>query len=157
MEKAWITLTTIVSGILTCYSDLNLALYLFIISTSLDTLTSIHANAINKNLNFNVLKKYFWNEIKSSELRKWMKKVFWEYGVYLIIAFSIDKYVLKNITLLHIENRELKLPVLTIYLFSFIELWSVGENIKRSGGVNVFEKIIHFIPEKYQRIFKNQD
>lgn len=93
-------------------------------------------------------------EINSFGLRKWMKKIFWEYGIYLIIAFAIDKYVLKDIILVQIDNRSLKLPVLAVYLFSFIELWSVGENIKRSGGINIFEKLIHCIPEKFQRFFK---
>lgn len=155
MEKAWITLTSFLAGLLAYYTDLNLALWFFCISTSFDTLTSIHAGAIAKNLSFNPLKKHFWIHISSTQLRNWMKKIFWEYGIYLMIAFAVDKYVLKSIILFDAFERQLTLPVLAIYLFSFIELWSVGENIERAGGINIFKKVLQFIPEKYQQIFKS--
>lgn len=156
MEKTGITISTFISGILTYYTDLSLALWFFLISTLLDTLTSINAQAFSKGLKFNPFKKYFWMQITSSGLRNWMKKVFWEYGIYLIIAFAIDKYVFKNIILFDIFDRKMTLPVVAVYLFSFIELWSVGENIERSGGINIFKRILHFIPEKYLQIFKSK-
>lgn len=155
MEKIWIFISTLVSGLLACYTDLIPALVIFIISTCLDTATSIHAQAMLKGLVFNPFKKYFWNEISSTGLRNWMKKVFWEYGVYLIISFVIDQCVLKNITLFSTFDRELTLPVLAIYLFAFIETWSIGENIERAGGINIFKKILHLIPDKYQKLFKS--
>lgn len=155
MEKIWLFIASIVSGLLACYTDLVPALFFFVISTCLDTATSIHAQALGKGLKFNPLKNYFWNQISSAGLRNWMKKVFWEYGVYLIISFVIDQCVLKNIILFNAEGRELTLPVLAIYLFAFIETWSIGENIERAGGVNIFKKILHLIPDKYQKIFKS--
>lgn len=154
MKKLWLTITGFLSGVLAYYTDLNLALWLFGISTVLDTLTSINAQAYAAGLKFNPFKKYFWAQISSTGLRKWMKKVFWEYGIYLIIAFAIDKYVLKNMILFDMLNRKLTLPVIAIYLFSFIEIWSIGENIERAGGINIFKRVLHFIPEKYQKIFK---
>lgn len=156
LEKIWITIVTLLSGILSYYSDLNSALWLFFICTSLDTFTAINAHALSKGLLFNPFKKYFWLQITSSGLRNWMRKVFWEYGIYLIIAFAIDKYVLKNIIVFDFFNRKMTLPVVTIYLFSFIELWSIGENIERSGGTNIFKKLLHLIPEKYQKIIKSE-
>lgn len=155
LYKIWTTVCTFFSSLLAFYTDLDLALSFFLLCTTLDTLTAIHAQAIIKGLKFNPLKKYFWGQIKSSSLRNWMKKVFWEYGLYLVIAFAIDKYVFKNFILLDILQRELTLPVLAVYLFSFIELWSIGENIEGAGGINIFKKILHFIPEKYQKIFNS--
>ncbi len=49
-------------------------------------------------------------------------------------------------------NRQLTLPVLAVYLFSFIEIWSIGENMERAGGINIFKRLMHLIPEKYRKI-----
>ena len=155
MEKIWIVTSTLISGVLTYYTVLNLALWFFLITTFLDTLTSINAQALSKGLKFNPFKKHFWMQITSSGMRNWIKKVFWEYGIYLIIAFAIDKCVFKNIILFDFFDRRITLPVIAIYLFSFIELWSVGENIERSGGINIFKRILHLIPEKHLQIFKS--
>jgi len=155
MYKAWTAASAFISGILACYTDLNLALFFFCFCTVLDTITSIHAQATLKGLQFNPLKKYFWTQIKSYGLRMSLQKIFWEYGTYLLIAFAIDKYVLKNNFIFEIYYRQLTLPVIAVYLFAFIELWSVGENIEKAGGINIFKKILHFIPDKYQRIFKS--
>ena len=152
MERIWIGLCSLISGALACYTGLNHALWLFVISTTLDTLTSIHAQAVANGLTFNPFKMYFWNQISSNGLRCWMKKVFWEYGVYLVIAFAIDKYVFKNMVVFDVLDNKLTLPVLAVYLFAFIELWSIGENIERAGGVNIFKRLLHLIPEKYRRL-----
>ncbi|MUV02102.1 hypothetical protein GN157_00120 [Flavobacterium rakeshii] len=154
MEKIWIALSTIIAGVLSCYTDLNLALILFAIATTLDTATAIHAQATIKGLRFNPVKGYFWKEISSTGLRNWMKKMLWEYGIYLIMAFAIDQCVLKNMILFKVLGRELTLPVLAVYLFAFIEMWSIGENIERAGGINIFKRILSFIPEKYQKLLK---
>lgn len=153
-KKLYLSAASLMSGALAYYTDLNLALWLFFIATTLDTLTAINAQAVAKGYSFNPFKKYFWAQITSTGLRNWMKKVFWEYGIYLIIAFAINKYVLKNMILFDMFDRRLTLPVLALYLFSFIEIWSIGENLERAGGVNIFKKVLHFLPEKYQKIFK---
>lgn len=154
VEKLYLTLGTLATGILTYYTDLQLAVLTFGVLTTLDTLTAIHANARSKGLKMNIFKKYFWKEITSSGLRNWTRKVFAEYGVYLIIAFVLDQWVLKHMVVLNVFERELTLPVAAIYLFSFIEMWSIGENIERAGGINIFKKILHLLPEKLQQIFK---
>ena len=152
MERIWIGLCSFASGVLAYYTGLNHALWLFAISTTLDTLTSIHAQTVAGGLKFNPFKKYFWKQISSNGLRCWMKKIFWEYGIYLVIAFAIDKYVFKNMIVFDVLDNQLTLPVLAVYLFAFIEMWSIGDNIERAGGVNLFKRILHFIPEKYRRL-----
>lgn len=156
IEKAYLWLTSFISGVLAYYTDLHLAVYFFLGATTLDTITSIHAKSVAKGLKFNPFKLYFWKEITSGGLRDWAKKVFLEYGIYLIIAFMIDEWVLKRMVLFEFFGRKLTLPVIALYLFSFIEVWSIGENIEEAGGNNLFKKILHFLPEKYQQIFKKE-
>ncbi|HEX8576990.1 MAG TPA: hypothetical protein VF677_11915 [Flavobacterium sp.] len=156
-EKFYLWLVSFVSGVLAYYTDLHLAFYIFLGATTLDTITSIHVDAVKKGLKFNPFRGYFWKQITSGGLREWAKKVFLEYGIYLIIAFMINEWVLKRMVLFEVFDRKLTLPVIALYLFSFIEIWSIGENIEKAGGTNLFKKILHFLPDKYQQIFKNEN
>lgn len=156
IEKFYLWLVSFMSGVLAYYTDLHLAFYIFLGATTLDTITSIHAASIKKGLKFNPFKAYFWKEITSGGLRDWSKKVFLEYGIYLIIAFMINEWVLKRMVLFEVFDRKLTLPVIALYLFSFIEIWSIGENIEKAGGTNLFKKVLHFLPDKYQKIFKDE-
>lgn len=155
-EKLYLFIGTLLSGVLACHTDLLLALCAFAVITTLDTLTAIHASAFQRGVEFAPLKLYFWKQITSAGLRAWTKKVFAEYGVYLIIAFVISEWILKNIPVLEIFERRLTLPVMAVYLFCLIEMWSVGENIEKAGGVNLFKRILHLLPEKIQQLFKKQ-
>lgn len=157
IEKFYFWLVSFVSGVLAYYTDLHLAFYIFLGATTLDTFTSINSASVKKGLKFNPFKKYFWKEITSGGLRDWSKKVFLEYGIYLIIAFMINEWVLKRMVLFEVFDRKLTLPVIALYLFSFIEIWSIGENIEEAGGTNLFKKILQFLPEKYQQIFKKEE
>ena len=142
----------IVSYFLSNYDRIEYALGCFAILTMLDTTTKINAVAKAKKLKFNPFKKYFWLEIKSGGFRKMANKIFMEYGVYLIIAFVIDSLVFSKTTTFNIVGSDLKLPVIAVYYFSFIEAWSIGENIEEAGGINWLKRILHFLPEKIQKI-----
>jgi hypothetical protein len=122
----------------------------------LDTITRINANAVAKKLKFNPFKAYFWREIKSDGFREMSNKVFGQYGVYLCISFVLDQYVFTDL-IINIYGEDLTLPVISLYLFSFIELWSIGENIDEAGGINLFKRVIHFLPEKVQKIVLPED
>jgi hypothetical protein len=154
IEKFYIWLMTVVSGFLAYYTDLHLALAFFFCATTLDTASAIDVAARAKGLKFNPFKKYFWKEISSTGLRTWCEKVFWQYGRYLFIAFILNEWVLKNMIIFDYFNRKLTLPVVAVYLFGFIELWSIGENIEKSGGINIFKRLLQFLPENVQQIFK---
>jgi hypothetical protein len=153
IHEVYLTICLAISSFLAFYTDIKSAFFAFVILTILDTVTRINANAKNKGLKFNPFKRYFWAEIQSGELRIMLQKVVMEYGIYLIIAFVIDVLIFKNSVLFEIYNRKMTLPVISLYVFSGIELWSIGENIADAGGVNIFKRIIHFLPEKYQKIF----
>jgi hypothetical protein len=151
--ETYLAISLTLSSFLAFYTDIKTALLAFAIFTILDTITRIDADAKNKGLKFNPFKAYFWAEIKSDEIRNMLRKVFMEYGVYLLIAFVIDALIFKHSVLFEIYDRKMTLPVIALYVFSGIELWSIGENIADAGGVNIFKRIIHFLPEKYQKIF----
>ena len=146
---------TFISTVLTYHTSLRTALYAFLIITVLDTITRIHADATKEGLKFNPFKRYFYGQIKSEGLRNMMSKIFLQYGVYLIIAFTIDYYILDKAVLLNYNDKGLTLPIISLYIFSGIEIWSIGENIEESGGVNLIKRLLHFLPEKIQKIFKD--
>lgn len=142
----------IFSYFLSNYARIDYAFYCFLIITSLDTVTRINAEAAAKKLKFNPFKGYFWAEIKSEGLRDMFKKVFTEYGVYLIISFVIDRLVFAGTITFNVYGSDIKLPVIALYFFSFVEVWSIGENIEESGGINLVKRVLHFLPEKLQKI-----
>jgi hypothetical protein len=153
LYETYLAISLTLSSFLAFYTDIKTAALAFVIFTVLDTITRINANAKNKGLKFNPFKAYFWAEIQSGELRKMLQKVVMEYGIYLIIAFVIDALIFKHTVLFEVYDRKMTLPVIALHVFSGIELWSIGENIADAGGENIFKRIIHFLPEKYQKIF----
>jgi hypothetical protein len=157
LHDIYVWLSAFISGILAYYTDLHYALYFFLGTTVLDTISAIDAQARSKGLKFDPTKKYFWLQIKSSGIRDWMRKVFWEYGRYCLIAIMLNEWVLKNMIVLEAFDRKLTLPVVAVYLFGFIELWSIGENMEKAGGVNLFKRVLHFLPDNIQKIVKNDD
>jgi hypothetical protein len=154
--EIYMAIAATISAFLTAYYKIDMAFFCFILITSLDTITRVHADAIKKNLVFNPFKAYFWREFKSDKFREMLNKVFLEYGVYLVIAFILDTLVFDKL-LLNIYGQRLTLPVIALYLFSFIELWSIGENIDEAGGVNIFKRIVHLLPEKVQEIINPKE
>lgn len=154
IKKGYIWFTTFISSVLAYYTDLHIALYFFIGATILDTITAIDAQAKAEGMVFRPWKKYFWLQIKSRGLRDWCEKIFWKYGRWLIMAFMLNEWVLKNMVIFDMFNRKLTLPVVAVYLFGFIECWSIGENIEKTGDRNIIKMIFHFLPEKFQKIFK---
>lgn len=134
--KLYVFVTGAIALFISGYSDFISTLYGFLIITTLDTLTSIHAGAKEKGLKFNPLKWYFWREIKSGLLREWAKKVFVEYFVYVIIAFVLEVFVIQARLNIQVVNWTLDLPTSCLWIFMAIELWSIGENIEDAGGVN---------------------
>jgi hypothetical protein len=151
-KELYLGICLAISSFLSHYTDIKIALYAFVIISVLDTITRIHADATKKGLKFNPFKGYFWNEIKSGGVREMLRKVFMEYGIYLIIAFVIDVLVFKQEVTFEIHNRQMTLPVIALDLFSAIELWSIGENIEDAGGVNIFKRITQYLPEKFQKV-----
>lgn len=149
--EIYLSFATVISSFITEYHKVDMAFFCFILITCLDTLTRVHADAVKKGLVFNPFRFYFWKEFKSGRFRDMLHKIFYEYGVYLIIAFILDRLVFEHI-LINIYGKKLTLPVIALYIFSFIELWSVGENIDEAGGINIFKRVISFLPQKIQDI-----
>lgn len=154
-QKSYIFLTTTISGILSYHTELQSSLTIFSIVILLDSITRIHADAKKKKLKFNPFQLYFWKEIKSKGLRKMCEKLFLEYGVYLLIAFAVDKYILEQMILFEFNSKHLTLPILALWIFSFIEIWSIAENVEDAGGRNIFKLAHELLPEKMQSILTN--
>lgn len=154
IDKLYLIITSFISTLLAYHTSLPTAIYAFLIVTVLDTVTRIHADAEKQGLKFNPFKAYFYSQIKSEGLRGMMNKIFAQYGIYLIIAFTIDYYILDKSVLLNYNDKGLTLPIISLYIFSGIEIWSIGENIEDFGGINLIKKIIHLLPERIQKIFK---
>lgn len=153
-QKIYIFISSTISGILSYHVELEDSLTIFSIVIILDSITRIHANAKKKGLKFNPFALYFWKEIKSKGLREMCEKVFLEYGVYLLIAFAVDKYILEQMVIFEFNSKHLTLPILAIWIFSFIEIWSVAENVEDAGGKNIFKLINELLPEKLQSLIE---
>lgn len=130
--SAYLAITIMFSG----YTTFPQTLLAFALITSLDTITSINLGAYKKKLKFNPLKAYFWKEIKSGLIRVWMKKVFKEYFIYLIIAFILDILILEKQLYFDFMYFRLNLPIIVLWWAIGIELWSIGENIEGTGKKN---------------------
>lgn len=157
LQKFYITISSTLSGFLTYHANLKESLFVLAIVLVLDTITRIHANAKKKGLSFNPFKMYFWKEIESKGFRKMCEKIFLEYGIYIIIAFTLNKYVFNNEVLINFNDKGLTLPVLSIWVFSFIEIWSIAENIEDAGGKNIFKVVKELLPQKIQTLIDNLD
>jgi hypothetical protein len=157
INKYYLIIITFISTLLSCHTNLKTALAAFTIITLLDTLTRINAQAKKQGLKFNPFRLYFYRQIQSKGLRDMCEKIFTRYGVWLIISFVIDYYILDRMILVDFNDKGLTLPVIALYLFCGIEVWSIGENIEDAGGVNIIKKILHLLPEKIQKIFKEND
>ena len=153
-QKIYIFISSTISGILSYHVELEYSLTIFSVVVILDSITRIHANAKKKGLKFNPFALYFWKEIKSKGLREMCEKVFLEYGVYLLIAFAVDKYILEQMVIFEFNSKHLTLPILAIWIFSFIEIWSVAENVEDAGGKNIFKLINELLPEKLQSLIE---
>jgi hypothetical protein len=156
INKLYLIVTTIISTILSYYTGIHTALLAFAVITLLDTLTRINADSQKAGLEFNPFKLYFWRQIKSKGLRDMLRKIFTEYGVYLIIAFVLDRWILDGMILFNFNDKGLTLPVISLYLFCGIEIWSIGENIEEAGGTNLIKKVLHLLPEKVRNIFDKE-
>ena len=157
IKNTYLMLAYIASLILTYLTDLHTAILAFLLITIIDTITSIDASAKQKGLKFNPFKKYFWKEIKSEGLRQMCDKIFRQYFMYLMIAFIVDVLILKKMVIVELWGDKLTLPMIALYIFSAIEIWSVGENIEKRGGVNLPKRVFHLLPEKIQKILKQEE
>ena len=70
------------------------------------------------------------------------------------MAYIIDEFILNQLVIVNFNNNGYTLPVVTMWICSGIEIWSIGENIEDAGGVNLPKRLVHFLDEKYQQIFK---
>jgi len=156
-KKLYLAFLTFMSGFVAYYTDIHLAVMFFLAMTVLDTVSAIHVTADAKGLKFNPFKKYFWKEISSDGIRQWMKKVFGDYGYWALISFALNKWVLQNMVIFDMFDRQYTLPVVMIYIFGGIELWSIGENREKLGKKNYLKMLFGFLPEKIQQIFKKDE
>lgn len=156
-KQLYLTFASIVSTILTYFTDIRTAILAFLAITLLDTITRINASAVNKGLEFKPWKAYFWSEIDSKGLRKMCDKVFGQYSVYLILSFIIDSLILKNMVIIQLFNQDLTLPIVALYTFSAIEIWSIGENLEDAGLLNLPKRVLHLVPEKYRKIINPEE
>ena len=74
-----------------------------------------------------------------------------------MIAFIVDVHILKKMVIIELWGDKLTLPMIALYIFSAIEIWSVGENIEKRGGVNLPKRVFHLLPEKIQKILKQEE
>lgn len=151
MEKNIIVLS--ISALLAKYTNIEDVLLAFLIITLIDTLTGIHATAVEKGLKFNPFSLAFYKHINSAGLRQMSKKVFGEYFVWLIVVFIVDHLVLKSAFKIPFFGNDLFLPIALLYFFIFIEIRSIGENIGRSGRINWLIELVKFLPKDLKNIY----
>lgn len=88
-------------------------------------------------------------------MREMCEKLFLEYGIYLLIAFAVDNYILDQMVLFEFNKIPLTLPILAIWIFTFIEVWSIAENVEDAGGRNIFKLVYDFLPDKMKMVLDN--
>lgn len=142
----YLAMTVAFSG----YTSLPQTLLAFALITTIDTITSINAGAHKKGLKFNPFKLYFWKEIKSGLIRVWLQKVFKEYMVYVILAFILDILILEKKMYIEILFFKLSLPIVVLWMAIGVELWSIGENIGKTGRKNYIKIFFQWL-EGYLR------
>lgn len=147
---AMIALSVALSG----YARLPQTLLAFGLITTLDTITSINAGAYAKGLKFNPFKGYFWREIKSGLMRVWFKKIFKEYMIYVILAFVLDILILEQQIYMDIMKIQINIPIVVIWALCGLELWSIGENIAKTGKPNYIALVWNFMKDYLQDKFK---
>lgn len=153
----YLKILAVVSVILSMYFGLEASLKVLGILLVLDSLTRIHATGMKSKTAFNPFKLEFWLVIKSKGLKLALNKAFLQYGIYFTIAFVIDKFILNQLVVVNFNDNGYTLPVVTLWICSGIEVWSIGENIEDAGGINIPKRVIHFFDEKYQKIFKKEN
>lgn len=156
LYNIYLKISLFISSILSVYIGLQESLRLLGIMLLLDSLTRIHATAKQQKIKFNPLTKGFWFVIKSKGLKLMLNKAFMQYGIYFLIAYFVDNYVLRQMTIITFQETDFTLPVIVLWLCIAIEIWSVGENIEDAGGINIPKKVLHFFDEKYQKVFKKE-
>lgn len=156
LYNIYLKVSLLISSVLSIYIGLQDSLRLLGIMLILDSITRIHATAKKQGLKFNPLTKAFWLVIKSKGLKLMLNKAFMQYGIYFLIAFLLDNYILKQMAIIRFQEVDYTLPVVVLWLCIAIEIWSIGENVEDAGGVNIPKKVLHFFDEKYQKIFKKE-
>jgi phage-related holin len=155
-SKAYLFLTAGAAWFFSTY-DVKGILVLFIIATILDTITRIHADAINSKVRFNPFQLQFWMRIKSKGLKKMARKIFVEYGIAVIIAFSVDTLLFKNALHFQLLNLKLNIPIAAIIFFTGIEIWSIFENLEDAGMTNWLKQFLNlfsgFFPSKWKDFY----
>lgn len=156
-KQVYIGIASFISTVLTYFTDIHTALVAFLLITLIDTFTRIHASAIKKGMKFEPWTIEFWKQIESKGLRRMCDKVFGQYSVYLILTFIIDVFILKSMIIVEMFNQGLTLPIIALYIFSAIEIWSIGENLEDAGLLNLPKRILHLFPEKYRKIINPEE
>lgn len=154
LYKLYLKITLLLSTVCGAYFGLRQSFIVLSILIFLDSVTRIHATAVKKGIKFNPFRLQFWLVIKSKGLKLALNKALLQYGIYFIMAFIIDKYILNQLVIVNFNDNGYTLPVVTMWICSGIEVWSIGENIEDAGGVNLPKRLVHFLDEKYQQIFK---
>lgn len=137
VDPIYIGAAITMSGLLSHYIDTMYALVALYMISCLDTITAIHRDAKLQGMRFNPLNRQTWLMIRSDLLRVWFMKLFFEYSLYIIITFILDLLVLRQRFFVHIASDfKVTLPAFVTFFCIGIEIWSIGENMEKSGNKN---------------------
>jgi len=144
------------NAIIALLAPIKMMLYGLLFLIFVDLITGIRKHHHVHNFSLNPLKKDFWKAIKSNALRStWVKT--YEYGIGIIIAIVFENMVFGGDINISIQDKVFSMTKLAIIISSAIEMWSVFENMEAVSGRNILKRLINFLPQKVQDLFKNKN
>lgn len=145
------TLLIILTPTLAALLNIQSILLGLLIIIFIDLITGIRKNLYIKGVSSSIYKKYFWQTLSSSGLRKTWKKVS-EYGIGILIFIIFETMILK-IDPISIAGKEMTFAGAAAVIASIIEMWSIFENMEAITGNNMLKRILLFLPEPVRRLF----
>lgn len=150
-SKVAIWLFTGIAWLSSTYVNLQSALLFFFIATFFQIWSKIDVQARQSKIPFRPWTKKFWFVIDLDILRDWLRLVFKEYFIYILLGFAFDVIILKSNFHFNVASVKLDIPTAFILFFSGIELFTGfrhREEIQSKNYLKVIFSIFSgFLPE----------
>lgn len=148
-------LSLLLAPVITLILSMKLALLGLSILIFIDLMTGIAKSLFEKGVSVNLLKVSFYKSIKSYLLRKTWKKAY-EYGIGIVVVIIFESLVFGGGTSIQLLDKPFSLSELAVIIPSFIEVWSIFENIEAVSKNNFLKRLFKLLPDNVQDLFRKK-
>jgi hypothetical protein len=148
------TFTVLINSAIAIIAPIKIMIYGLLFLIFVDLITGIRKNHHIKGFSLNPFKVEFWKAIKSNSLRQTWRKTY-EYFIGILIAIVFENMIFGTISI-EMQEKTFTLVKMAIIVSAAIEMWSIFENMEAVTGRNILKRIMSFLPEKIQNLFKNE-